>query len=777
MALFAALATVAVRPVMAQSPEQRDSLVTLRDSLAGVSDSVSLLAYEKRLISLVLQPRLHDPRTAADSAHAAMIHLRIGLVDLRAGDLAGRVHYDGSASEFQWATELAPKWPFGWYGLGLAELGFGDYTTPLLRGLQTMLGKDALTRSAMDFARSAEVDPSFVQGLVELSNTALRQRTNIRLGVALAALRRSARTPAGHNALVLLMRARVERIAGSADSALAAVNTLLETEPDNAAGLLELARTRFFLHRVDGGTPWYRGLGLADHDALAAYRSDLLPVLPDSSLHAFDAGTPEQRVALMRGFWTARDDEDLHRPGERLEEHYRRLDVAERTYRLVSTTRHYDIVERYRPTLAEFDDRGVIYVRQGEPSDRRSLPLPSLPPNETWVYHRPTGELIFNFVAREGPQDYRLVESVLDALGNGGAIQVATIGDIQDNQIGDRSRVPRDGFLTLAAAESLNTRRQTVAISQLAEALIQSRDGLSPIYARMMTAGKGSAGSIEAQEREIGRQSIAIGTRTDSWPLTYTSALPGWYDIVAVGSDSAGQELQVTFAIPGSALHAQPSPRGVVYPVAMRFAAFSLDGKVVASVDTVRSFVAPTPIGANEQLVGRLPVHVPPGTFTVRLALEAGDAGVITPRDTVKVASPLGPALGLSDLAVGTRAVQLAWRTPQGDSVWLNPSRSFRSTVPLELYFEVTGLAPGTAYRYEIAAIRPGAQSFLHKLFGAHPEAIHITFNRTATGAPDPVRREVATDKLEPGKYILQVTVSTASGEKVVRRRDFTITK
>ena len=125
-----------------------------------------------------------------------LAHLKLGFLSLRVGDLGGQAHYDDAASEFQWAIDLQPTWPYAWYGMGLAEYGVGDSQVSFVTGLKTMLGKDALTRSAMAFAKSAEVDPSFVRGLVELSNTALRQRVNIKLGVALDALRRAAATPA-----------------------------------------------------------------------------------------------------------------------------------------------------------------------------------------------------------------------------------------------------------------------------------------------------------------------------------------------------------------------------------------------------------------------------------------------------------------------------------------------------------------------------------------------------------------------------------------------------
>ncbi len=179
------LALLAVTPggLRAQSPEERAELERFRDSVAATVDSMGLLTLEKRMIDSAKVDRSNG-----------MVHLRLGFLSLRLGDLGGQAHYDDAASEFQWAIDLQPSWPYAWYGMGLAEYGVGDSQISFVTGLKTMLGKDALTRSAVAFAKSAEIDPSFVRGLVDLANTALRQRVNIKLGVALEALRRSAPT-------------------------------------------------------------------------------------------------------------------------------------------------------------------------------------------------------------------------------------------------------------------------------------------------------------------------------------------------------------------------------------------------------------------------------------------------------------------------------------------------------------------------------------------------------------------------------------------------------
>jgi tetratricopeptide (TPR) repeat protein len=178
--------------------------------------------------------------------------VKLGFVSLRLGELGGHSHYDDAASEFQWAIDLQPTWPYAWYGMGLAEYGVGDSQVSFVTGLKTMLGKDALTRSAVAFAKSAEVDPAFVRGLVDLANTALRQRVNIKLGVALEALRRAAKTPAGSDPEVLLARGRVEREVGDADSALAAFTSYLDSGANRSLGLLELSRTQVLLGSFEG---------------------------------------------------------------------------------------------------------------------------------------------------------------------------------------------------------------------------------------------------------------------------------------------------------------------------------------------------------------------------------------------------------------------------------------------------------------------------------------------------------------------------------------------
>ncbi|HEY4099836.1 MAG TPA: tetratricopeptide repeat protein [Gemmatimonadales bacterium] len=765
--LLAALVAVPVIGAAGQSTAQRADIEAFRDSLAAVNDSVSLLAAEKRLIS----------RASHELRDSATAHLRLGFIALRLGDLAGHKHYEDAASEFQWAVDLQAKWPYGWFGLGLAELGVGDSPIPILRGLQNALGRDALTRSAADFARSAEVDPAFVRGLVELTNTALRQRINVRMGVALDALRHAAATPASHNPEVLLARARIEREVGSPDSAIAAADELVALHPQDAVALLEQARARFRLGRRDGGDPWYHGLGIADPATAALYRSDMQFVLPDSTLKTFDADADPARVTLLRRFWDLRDRDELRLPGERLVEHYRRLDYARRNYRVASTHRHYDIIERYRPAVVDFDDRGVIYIRQGTPDDRASLELPGVAFNESWVYHRATGDLLFHFVAEEGVTDFRLVESALDLVGYANAIRLENSGDLHGEGLPIQPRVgARQVRISQDSAGKLRQRASDAALSQLAEQIVRSRLNLDPIYPRMLGAGRGSASGIEAEERNIGQRSIRIGTTTDDWPHRYAAALPVAAQVLAVGGDSASPMVQVAFALPSEAVRGLHGDS--VAPLRVRAAILGRDGTVAATADTTVGAVDALATDRWGERVGVISLAVPRGHYTVRVGFEVGRAGVISDRDTIDVSSARDTALSLSDFAVGARSVPV-WRSGvQGDTIWISPSAEFRATEPLQLYFEVNGVPRGASYRYELSVTRPGNRSIVSRvlgLFGKGRAAFHVTTTQRSTGSTAVIHQEIGLGKQKPGRYLLEVTVSSGGHERTSRRQEFVL--
>lgn len=734
--LLAAALAAGARPAPAQEPADRAALDAFRDSLAQAEDTTSLRTLERQWIQVARNNR-DDP----------MIHLRLGFLALRLGDLGAGGAHEAAASEFEWARDLKPDWPYPWYGVGLAEARIGDSQIALVSGLKTMLGKDALTKSAISFARAAAIDPSFVDGLTELGSTALRQRVNVKLDVALEALRLAATTSAGRHPDVLLVRGRVEREVGSVDSALAAFRGYLAAGGEPGLGHLEVARTEFILGRLEGQAPYYEGAASDAPVAVSAYRNDLAYIAPDSVLAAFDAVAGSARVEFLRRFWDDRDALDLRPPGERMREHYRRLGYARKNFVLVGYRRVYDITEIWRSGSTEFDDRGLIYIRHGEPTDRASYTAPNINPNESWRYAKPDGDLLFHFTAVNDVQDFRLVESVLDVLGYEARVSSAYAGLV---------------------AEDPNSP---------AVQLLVSRERLSPLYSRLQSAGRGASARFQAEERDLTRRSVAEGTTSDSYDLRFARELASVTQVLAVAGPDGGGAALITYAIPGRALDGLASERGTIYPVRIRFVATGPDG-VVARLDTTRVFLARTPVPAAEHLVGQVTLPVPAGTWAWRLSVQEGEhAGMVTPTGVITIPRMDGGALGLSDPLLGSATGGLSWRPTPADTVPLNPVRRFWSGQDLDLYYEVAGLLRGEQFRTEIAinrADRVNADALASgKLL--KDAVLTLRFDEEAGGPMLRTQRTIDLRKLRPGDYTLSVIVTDASRRVARRSQSFRV--
>ncbi len=726
-----------------QEVADRAALERLRDSLAGVTDSAALRRLEAAGIEVAKRNR-DDP----------LIHLRLGFIAYRYGEVAGvKSHYDDAAGEFEWAGELQPGWPYPWYGLGLAELAQGEHAVIAIENLRQQLGKDYLSKAARAFARATLADPSFAQAGIDLANAALRQRILPRLQVALEAMRLAAASPAGRIPGVQLARGRVEREVGEGDSAVAGFRAYLAVGGDSGVGLLELSRTSYLMRRPDEGrAAYYAGARSATSAAaLGLYRTELGYLATEGELAAFDSlTTPAAREAWLERFWSRRDVAEARAPGERLAEHYRRWFYARRNFRLVSRHRHYDITERYRTAQTEFDDRGVIYIRHGDPDRRAQYSSAGtvlgtgLEPNESWLYRRSDGNLIFHFVSRGDVQDFKLVESVLDALGFSA-------------RFGQGGRGGR--------------------LDGLALELWDSRADLDPIYQRP------PSGMRLTDELALGDHAIKVGTTTDSYRQRFDVPLDLVTSDFVVGlrADSAGgQVLHVVFAVPAERITPEPGPAGVLYPLRFRLLVTDAADSLVTRLDTVRVFSAPAPLRGAAYLTGLLEVPIPPGRYRYRLLVATGDnfAGEVMERDTLEVGVLDGRRFAESDLVIGRAGGGLVW--PAGaDTVLLNPLGRFPHGSTVELYYEVYGLARGATYHTVVRLDPLGHRSFfgaIRGLFGGRRPPVLLEFDVPADGPVTRVHRSVELRDVANGDYMLSVVVTDpADGRRLTRARRFQV--
>ncbi|HLS48082.1 MAG TPA: GWxTD domain-containing protein, partial [Gemmatimonadales bacterium] len=187
---------------------------------------------------------------------------------------------------------------------------------------------------------------------------------------------------------------------------------------DPGLAALELARIRLATGR--GDSAYWMAVASRNPEVIDGLAYDLDFIADSAERAELDALGRTQRLAWFENFWRSRDLESLHPAGSRLAEHYARLAHARRHFRLMRYPRAYETFELWRNPDAEFDDRGLIYVRHGPPDDSASMAFAACP-NLSWLYREPAGNMVFHFIARDDPDDWRLIETLANAEGGNGA--------------------------------------------------------------------------------------------------------------------------------------------------------------------------------------------------------------------------------------------------------------------------------------------------------------------------------------------------------------------
>ena len=722
----------------AQTPAERASLDSMRAGIAAFTDSTELIARERQRIAVA--------RVDRDNV---MLHFELGFISYRLGEITGvKKRYEDAAGEFQWAADLRPGWAVAWYQLGLAELLTGESDLIIVENIRQMLGQDALSKAARAFARAVAADPSFSDALVSLATAAMRQRVAPRLAVAQSALRQAAGTEAGNVPSVQLVRGRIERRLGENDSALLAFRRYLAVGGDTTIGGVEAARTLALLTRLDSArVVYYAATARRFGDsARAEVRRDLRFFARPAELARFDALSPDSAGPWLRTFWAGRDAEEGRREGERLSEQFRRYQHAVANFSLVSKRRGFGTAFAHSDTSQQdFDDRGVIYLRHGEPTRRSRFVGPGYEPNESWLYRRPPApDLLLHFAALNDVQDYRLMQSLLSVCTRSGTM---------------------DGLLP-SQAQQVGTWRECV----------QSRAELSPDYERLAVQGT-NVRHLWASERQQTIEMVREATSSDSYVLRFEQALRPVVSVFTVADAGMDPELHVVFAVPGERLHPMPSGGGFSYPLALRMQLFdSATNRVASLVDTVRVFRSAARLAQGSYLTEQLVLRVPPGRYRYSFVVEemsasSGEAVANRPIEIPDLRAPFTA----SDIVLGRENSGLIWRRPDGD-VALNPLMRFARDAEAAIYYELYGLPQGAQVETRVRILRAGGRSVFRRLFGGGSGADLSYTTTTDAAGRSRVRQTLNLRGLDPGRYRLQVELrEPSSGTLVTRESPFEI--
>jgi len=175
-----------------------------------------------------------------------------------------------------------------------------------------------------------------------------------------------------------------------------------------AAILLSLARTYFAMgDHLRGEQYYWRAVdGISTWLGAALIFEDVKYLVSDAELATFRAiASDRKKAAFFHTFWDLRNPAPASRTNARLAEHYRRYLFAEKNYEYYGFRTYFNNPDKLRylefpksfSLNREFNDKGIIYIRHGEPtSTTRTM---GDTPYESWLYSG-TDELpkrIFHF--------------------------------------------------------------------------------------------------------------------------------------------------------------------------------------------------------------------------------------------------------------------------------------------------------------------------------------------------------------------------------------------
>lgn len=443
----------------------------------------------------------------------------------------------------------------------------------------------------------------------------------------------------------------------------------------------------------------------------------------------------EDYQAFFNALWARRNPMPAAVVNVRLQEHYRRLAKAEVDYIYDAVRSWHNDGDQAREldypathTLGlEFDDRGLVYIRHGDPDDTALYSSPSLTA-ESWHYENPLMDFHFE-QAGVGNQRFRPVpnQALLGTRANPGDIvqwNTAYMGYWREGTLDNRAEMVRVSKASLELGlnsdrHTWNTRFRTLSMPYLVSAS-RGEDGATrlDIYYALPLGGLSADYGDQVEHIEV---EIGLSLHNAAW-------------------EPEGRHAEIK--------RMQPHPN-----------------PTIAAVD-VLSF------------------NVPPGGYNIGLYGRALQSDRLSAyRFGYDVPDFATPALNMSDLVLAYNVIPSTQRhrlSRGGLIVQANPLGKVARDESLYAYFEVYNLTfdANDQARYSIRyTLTREGRSFLG-LGGRKKEALSVEVQQASAEAAPVEYLEVDLSSIRSGSYTLTVTITDQqTGASVSRTRPIEVTK
>ena len=541
----------------------------------------------------------------------------------------------------------------------------------------------------------------------------------------------------------LYFKAEMLRLKGELDTAHALFLDVLSSRSSMPVQpiLLSMARIKYA-----GGEPElaqsyvYRAIDRIESEVDARmFFEDFKYIFSDAEVEAYKAAEEvNEYKTFFHNFLAKRNPTKAADIDARLQVHYQRLSTAESLYtqyapreafRVIKNTEPFQTADRDFPKAywlnGELGDRGLIYVRHGEPDDKAASVSNDTPYIESWRYYNP--DFVFHFEGHSGLGVLiPILPTDLDAL---------------------EAREVWGGPYALLA-QTLR-RRQTQAGTSL------SRSADLDIISY----------NNELFDRSLEDVNSGLSTDRFVWPGKF-SHIDITYMVSAFKGTDNRTDVDVHFSLPlgqiAQSLGRTNGHVGVDVGLAVHDTTWNT---IYKNLDT-RS--APLSDLVNTSAIDLVHFKAEPDTYNVNLHVSIDEAlrkgsylfGYRVPafRPGELSLSDIIPAVNVSPTTRTGRYIK------NGLHIQANPGRGFRRSDPLFVYFEIYNLTfspeDKTVYSVEYT-LESYSETNRRRLFGKRKSlALSISFEREGEEGSPVEYGELDVSSVRKGVYILRVTIT-----------------
>jgi tetratricopeptide (TPR) repeat protein len=385
---------------------------------------------------------------------------------------------------------------------------------------------------------------------------------------------------------------------------------------------------------------------------------DIKYIVTETELQEFrQLASPNELAAFFRRLLVSRDPTPAANFNVRLAEHYRRLLYVEKNYVYDGFRSWFNNPDKLRylkfpPAYYlndRFNDKGLIYIRHGEPNERTVTVREEIPANESWRYGQTenTPEMIFHFV-------------------------------VDENAVGSNWRLTP--FLYHPE-------------------FLADRVTWSPTYSRLLRGDPLELFSLQEELAQKSAEAVAVGFRTDrhSWgkkvkPLDFAS----YTAFFKAPEGNTALEVYYSLPLPESDELKGAPDTAVVYEHGL--ALHDLKWNPIQQRDgrILKGRIAG--LAKEQHLVGQYRFAAKPDSYHVAFFVRQPAAQKLEGwKEDFRL-----PDFSENELAISSLVLAAAIAPASGSESFVknglqispNPSRRFERTQPVYVYFEIYGLTP-----------------------------------------------------------------------------------